>query len=143
MRKEKVFFICLIILLCVTTLSFAEVTWVAEKDATIEWTAAEKLAPTDILEYVVFLANAITDPNKVAPIKTATTSGTEHTFILVTEGKYYAGVQTVLRLEDGSHAGESGIVWSDNPVDVRDGITFGISHYMPRPKPKGLGCLGL
>jgi len=146
---KKVAFLGLILFLvtifsCWTIYDAYAQEWVIANQSTISWDAVTTLsngAPipeNDLIEYTVYLSNAVADPDKSNPIEVGSVNGTEYTIIMSTEGKYFVGLKTVRKLADGTNIGESVIGWSDDPVIVVDGHTFGLQYFLPPALITGL-----
>jgi len=122
--------------------------WHTTNQITVIWDASTELegglviSETDIIEYRVYLSNAITDPDKTNPVEIDITGDTSYTITLVNEGQYFVGLQTIRTIlvgpNDETIIEESYIGWSDDPAIVRDGVTFGIRHFLPPMVPVGL-----
>lgn len=148
MRKLSVLILGILTVLVVCSPVLAEVTWVTANQATVGWEAVSKIITNtgeidipagDAVQYKVFLANAITDPEKANPAYIATTEALEYTYTLGIEGMYYAGVQGV-RIPEGTEEEIPALIsWSDDPVFCVDGTVFGIRMYWPT---KGVGGFG-
>jgi archaellum component FlaF (FlaF/FlaG flagellin family) len=138
----KKLFVCLILslFLVLPNLAFSQ-TWVTANQATVSWDAVTTLSngtpvPTnDIIEYTVYLSNAITDPAKTNPAEVATVSTTEQVITLVDEGQYFVGLKTVRSLVDGTVIGESDIGWTDDSAIVLNGETFGVRYFLSPNAP--------
>lgn len=127
----------LLVVLLLTGVAFAQ-TWHTANQATVEWDAVSVPADSTV-EYVVYLANAVTDPNKTNPTEIATTTTTSQLIALGTEGSYFVGVKSRRILTaDGSNVGESDISWSDDPTRVQNGETFGLRYFIPPDAPGNL-----
>lgn len=119
-------------------------TWHTANQATVEWDAVttidngDPLPPTDTIEYVVYLANAITDPNKDNPAEIARTTNTNQLITLNVEGQYFVGVKAIRKIADGTEVGESVVAWSDDPQYVQNGETFGLRYFLPPSAPGNL-----
>ena len=118
--------------------------WITTNSSVISWDAVtamsngDPIPDTDIIEYVVYLSNAITDPDKSNPIEIGTIDALEYTVTLNVEGKFFVGLRTLRKDAGGTLLGESIIGWSDDPTIVSDGHTFGIRHFLPPMVPTGL-----
>ncbi len=116
-------------------------TWHTANQATVEWDAVtvldngDPLPTTDTVEYVVYLANAITDPDKNNPTEIATIPDTSHLITLNVEGSYFVGVKAVRKISDGTVVGESEVAWSDLPQYCLNGETFGLRYFRPPAAP--------
>lgn len=134
MKKRWIMVAVLVLLM--TGIAFAQ-TWHTTNQATVEWDAVttidngDPLPAGDTIEYVVYLANAITDPNKTNPAEVATITGTSQLITLTAEGSYFVGVKAVRKIADGTNVGESAVAWSDDPQYVQGGVTFGLRYFLP------------
>lgn len=114
------------------------VDWVTANQTTVAWDPVVKSADGTVtfgvgeITYSVYLANAITDPNKANPAKVRTIPDTQTTLTLNTEGKYFVGVSAV-RTVSGSLIGESAIAWSSEATPA-----FGIQFFVIPGPPSGL-----
>ncbi len=90
---------------------------------------------TDIIEYRVYLANALTDPDKTNPTEIGITVETTYVITLNTEGKFFVGLQTLRMISDRTFITESVIGWSDDPEIVKDGAIFGLRYFVPPLPP--------
>ena len=116
-------------------------TWHTANQATVAWDAVlldngDPIPPTDTIEYVVYLSNAITDPDKINPVEVATTTNLEQLITLNVEGSYFVGVKAVRKIADGTNVGESTVAWSDDPQYVQNGQTFGLRYFLPPAAPR-------
>lgn len=109
-------------------------TWHTTNQATVAWDAVT--VPSGTVEYVLYLNNAITDPDKTNPAEIARVSATEYTFTLNTEGRYFIGAKSV-RVVDGVDVSESEIVYTDNPEVCLDGNDFGVQYFELPAAPSG------
>lgn len=131
---KKMWAILVILVVMATGIALAQ-TWHTANQATVEWDAVTVPADSTV-EYVVYLANAITDPNKNNPTEVATLTGTSQLITLGVEGSYFVGVKSRRILTaDGSNVGESDISWSDDPTRVQNGETFGLRYFVPPDAP--------
>lgn len=140
-RKIAVFSVLLVLFLA--GFAIAQ-TWHTANQATVAWDAVttidngDPLPPTDTIEYVVYLSNAITDPNKDNPVEIARTTNTEQLITLNVEGSYFVGCKAIRKIADGTEVGESVVAWSDDPQYVLNGQTFGLRYFMPPSAPNNL-----
>lgn len=111
------------------------ITWKTANQATVAWDAV--VVESGTVEYVLYLVNSKTDPEKLSPQELGVTTNLEYTITLTSEGKYYAGVKA-RRIIDSENVGESDISFSDDPLVCLDGITFGIKYFERPTKPKNL-----
>jgi hypothetical protein len=131
----------------IMTLAFALpgfcVEWRSTNQATIAWDAVTTLDDGSALpaghtvKYRVYLSNAVTDPEKSNPALLGETDQLEYTITLNTEGKYYAGVQSVRYDENTVEVGTSVINWSDTNGEMTPN-PFGLIHYLPPAAPVNL-----
>jgi hypothetical protein len=116
--------------------------WHAANQATVAWDAVTLLAngnpvpPGDVIDYKIYLANAVTDPDKATPaLIQEGIAETQYTITLNAEGKYFVGFQAARKVE-GVEVGVSGITWSDDPEEAP--IPFGLLYYAPPADVTGL-----
>lgn len=136
-RKISLFVVLFLVLLAGIALAQ---TWHTANQATVAWDAVlldngDPIPPTDTIEYVVYLANAITDPDKNNPVEVATTTNLEQLITLNVEGSYFVGVKAVRKIADGTNVGESAVAWSDDPQYCQNGETFGLRYFLPPAAP--------
>jgi hypothetical protein len=140
---SKLGVIFLVLFLVFSVSAFAQ-EWHTANQITVQWDDVTEMQggvaipETDIIEYRIYLANAITDPDKTNPAEIDITGDTSYVITLVGEGQYFVGLQTIRKLADGTLIGESYIGWTDDPAIVLDGHTFGIRHFLPPMVPTGL-----
>ena len=140
---SKLSVIFLVLTLTFSTVAFSQ-EWHTANQITITWDAVTEMQggfaipETDIIEYRVYLSNAVTDPDKTNPAEIDVTGELFYTIILTDEGRYFVGLQTIRKLADGEVIGESYIGWTDDPAIVLDGVTFGIRYFLPPMVPVGL-----
>jgi hypothetical protein len=130
---KKIFGLIIILMLVFSVNTFA-IDWVTANEKTIGWDAStlsngDPVPEDNIIQYKIFLANAVTDPYKTNPVEIGTTELLEYTLTLNVEGKYLPGVQAI-RIIDGEEVSTSIIGWSDDPVICKDEKTFGIRYYL-------------
>lgn len=117
--------------------------WHTANQTTVAWdavtlnTAGDPIPADNTIEYKVYLANAITDPNKANPVEIYVGSETVYTITLADEGQYFVGLQTIRRLENVV-VGESILVWSDDPAATGAGGEFGIRYFISPAHPTGM-----
>lgn len=116
--------------------------WHTANQATLQWNAVTTNingdTVTDAVEYVVYMANAVTDPNKTNAVEVWRGTETQALLTLNTEGQYFVGVKAVRKLADGEAVAQSEVAWSDNPLCVEGEVTFGLRYYLPLMAPGGL-----
>ena len=134
LNKFSVIFLVLFLTFSVSAFSQE---WHTANQITVHWGAVTELEggiaipATDTIEYRVYLANAITDPDKTNPAEIGIAGDTSYVITLVGEGQYFVGLQTIRKLANGELIGESYIGWTDDPAIVLDGHTFGLRHFLP------------
>ena len=110
------------------------VDWITANQATVSWDAVtqfengELIPTTDIIGYAVYMASEL-DVDKANPTKLGVTTDVVYTITMQVEGRFFVGLQTIRKLDDGTTVSESVIGWSDDPAIVADGKTFGISFF--------------
>lgn len=134
-------------LILITALFYAQaafcVEWRSTNQATVAWDAVTTLADGSALpaghyvHYRIYLANAMTDPDKTVPAILGETAELQYTMTLNTEGKYYVGVQTVRYDETDAEITVSDINWSDVNGEYTPN-PFGLVHYLAPEAPKNL-----
>ena len=118
------------------------VDWKNLNQATVAWDAVTTLSDGSAIpegssiQYRVYMANAVTDPNKTNPAVLGTIPNIEYLITINAEGKYIIGVSAV-RFADGAEVEESDINWSDVNGDSTPN-PFGFVHYLKPAIPKNL-----
>lgn len=118
--------------------------WFTANQYTIAWDVVTlksdgtEIPATDTVEYVAYLANAVTDPDKSNPVEVYAGAETQTLITLSAEGQYLAGVKSVRKIEDGTVVSESVINWSDDP-GATGGNPFGIRFYLSPATVTGIG----
>lgn len=140
-KKTWLALICSIMMLVAAPVHAID--WVTANQATILWDGvAYQIDPGERITYMVYLANAKTDPEKTNPSEIGTTQLLTHTITLAIKGSYYAGVKAMVEVMDVASnwemVSESEVAWSDDPQYVQDGVVFGIRFYPAPPAPGGL-----
>lgn len=121
----------------------AAVDWKVTNQATIAWDAVitlgdgSALPAGNLIKYKVYLANAITDPNKQNPATLGETDQLEYLITLNAEGKFIPGVSAVRYDETGAAIDESAINWADVNGESTPN-PFGLVHYIPPAMPMNL-----
>ena len=123
----------------VFVVSALSIEWKTANQATVQWDAVTTLSdgnpvPSDnSVKYRVYLANAVTDPDKTNPslLTTNPISALEYIITLNTEGKYYIGVSAVRYDSTGAEIAdtESDINWSDTNGESTPN-PFGLVYYI-------------
>ena len=131
----------------VFVVSALSIEWKTANQATVQWDAVTTLSdgnpvPSDnSVKYRVYLANAVTDPDKTNPslLTTNPISALEYIITLNTEGKYYIGVSAVRYDSTGAEIAdtESDINWSDTNGESTPN-PFGLVYYIKMGAPKNL-----
>lgn len=140
---KKRWIMAAVLVLLMAGIAFAQ-TWHTANQATVEWDAVttinggDPLPAGDTIEYTVYLANAITDPDKNNPAEIATITGTSQLITLNVEGSYFVGVKAIRKIADGTNVGESVVAWSDDPQYVLAGETFGLRFFHPPDATKNM-----
>jgi len=140
-RKISLFAVLFLVLLAGVALAQ---TWHTANQATVAWDAVttidngDPLPAGDTIEYVVYLSNAITDPNKDNPVEVARTTDTSQLITLNVEGSYFVGCKAIRKIADGTEVGESVVAWSDDPQYVLNGETFGLRYFLAPSAPGNL-----
>lgn len=134
---KKIMIVALSMFVLIITLQLAHATdWHTANQVTIAWDQSYDIEggtiPTDQVTWDVFVANAITDPDKTNPVKVGSATENEYTLTLNTEGKYTVGVQAV-RTVEGEVLKSSTITWSDE-----DPSPFGIKYFIIPANPNNL-----
>src|SRR4030067_852934 len=107
----------IVLLLAISVAANAQ-TWHTANQSTIAWDAVSTLfdgspIPSgSTIEYEVYLANAITDPQKSHPVLAGTTTEPTYLITLNVEGKFLFGVKAN-RLVGAETVSESAVSWSD------------------------------
>jgi len=117
--------------------------WKDTNQVTIAWDQVTTLSDNSMLpaghslKYKIYLANAVTDPDKTNPAELGETDQLNYTITLNVEGKYLVGVSTTRYDETGAFLNESEINWSDvNGESTPD--PFGLRHWFRAAVPKNL-----
>lgn len=123
--------------------------WHTANQSTIAWDAVTTDANGDPIPgaderitYVVYLANAQTDPTKANPTEVGTTQNTQLTITLNTKGQFFVGIKSMIETGNDTDgwivASESAVAWSDDPQFAQGGATFGLRFYPAPSAPGGL-----
>lgn len=110
-------------------------TWHTANQTTVGWDAVttldngDPMPGGDTISYNVYLRNAITGGD---PVRVATgINAVQYTVTLGVEGKYFVGLSAVrVPAIDPTVEIESEIAWTDDPVAVLNGETFGIQYFL-------------
>ena len=103
------------------------ITWHTANQTTVSWDAV--VVASGVVQYEVFAADNVTDPDKDSPISLWRGSELVTTVTLPAEGEYIIGVKT-WRIIDATTELESVIGWSDDPLIVGGAENvFGIKFY--------------
>jgi hypothetical protein len=144
MKIFKVVFLSIVLIFSFTFLSYA-IDWKITNQVTIAWDAVATLSDGSALpanhsvKYKVFLANAITDPDKANPalVTDPPIDQLQHTITLNTEGRFIVGVSTIRYDENGNTVSESAVNWSDTNGENTPN-PFGLMFYFPPAEAKNL-----
>jgi len=118
--------------------------WVTANQSTITWDAVvgsisgTAFPESDIIEYKVYLSNAITDPDKDNLVEVGVTENTTYAVTLNVEGRFFVGLQTIRKSEEGNILAESIIGWSSDPTITTNGHTFGLQYFLLPAIPCGM-----
>ena len=117
--------------------------WRTANQSTISWQAVttktdgNPLSAGDVVDYTIFVANSVTDPDKANPEEVGTTADLTYTITLNVEGRYFVGVRANRALvDDPDTVLQSDIAWSDDPAYAT--VPFGLQFYLPPAAPTGL-----
>ena len=118
-------------------------TWHTANQTSVSWSAVTHSTTgdplTDDITYKLYLANAVTDPDKSTPsLIVEGVVDTRYTITLGVEGRFFVGIKAV-RSIDGEVVAEGEMSWSDDPLVVANGQTFGIRYFLPPAEVVGLG----
>ena len=138
----KKLLIVLFVMLLAASGAWAQ-TWHTANQTSVRWDAVTQNTSGELLTgeltYSLYLANAVTDPSKANPSLVAEgITETRYTITLNVEGKFFAGIKAV-RSVDGEIVGESEMSWSDDPLVVFEGNTFGLRYFLPPAGAIGFG----
>jgi hypothetical protein len=124
------------VILLALSLAFSTVAlcqeWYVANQITIGWDAVtemedgQAIPETDIVEYKVYLANTVTDPDKTNPAIIGVAAECTYIVTLNIEGQYFVGLQTLRMKADRTAIAESVIGWSDDPAIAANGTIFGV-----------------
>lgn len=132
--RMKIFIFTLGALLTWGPGSAQAVDWTAANQVTIAWgavttlSAGEPIPEGDIINYEVFVVSE-TGNKEADRVSQGKTPDLQFTITFTEEGRFFVGVRA-LRLRDAALIGVSTFAWSDNPVFVKDGLTFGIVFFL-------------
>lgn len=130
MKKFLIFLLPILFFIYSATYVLAEVVFHNANQVTITWDVVTDDIDGDQVtgvNYILYLVNANTDPDKTNPVVVAETADNTET-ITLTKGRYYIGVQACL--------GDliSDINWGDEPM-YQDGIELFGLRFAVSPKP--------
>jgi len=121
--------------------------WTATNQVTVAWTPVATLMDGsgipagDLVSYEVFTSPEAGD--KLSDkVKIGETPDTAFVITFETEGRFFLGVAAV-RIRNDIKISYSSISWSDNPVAVKDGKTFGIIYFRAPAGALGLEVKGV
>jgi hypothetical protein len=124
MKKYLLMFSFIVLLVLSVRVVFAQEFYTTNQ-ATVAWDQDFGGVATSEVLWNIYLANAITDPEKANPVKVATALNQQYVITLNTEGKYFVGVSAIRKI--GSEVvGESAITWSDIQGDSPK---FGLQYF--------------
>lgn len=126
-------FIISALLLCTGTAQAQQ--WYTTNQATLAWDAVTKLVDGrplpegNVIQYKVYLANAVTDSGKTNPIEVGTgIVETRYVITLNQEGKYFVGIRAV-RIVGGEAVAQSEVTWADDPASNPQPGPFGLRFF--------------
>jgi hypothetical protein len=118
--------------------------WFTANQYTVAWdivtlkTDGTAIPSTDTVEYVAYLSNTVTDPDKTNPVEVYAGAEVQTVITLNAEGQYLFGVKSVRKIGDGTVVSESVIAWSDDPGATGD-KPFGVRFYLSPATVTGIG----
>jgi hypothetical protein len=134
LKKTMILGILLILSVFITIRAAHAFEWVTANQKTIAWDAVTTktdgtaIPTTDTVEYIAYIANADSDPQKDNPAKVWQGPETQTVITLNVEGRFLVGIRAVRKIADGTEVGESTIAWSDTPVATNNS-EFGIRFF--------------
>lgn len=136
---KKLFLIVLAILLLAAPALALD--WTNANQITVAWEnnpANINMPPIEIFKTRLFIVNS-SDTAKANPIEVGLVEPdiTQFVITIPAVGKYYVGARVVC-FYDGTEENSSEFIWSDNPLDVADGATFGVKYMRTPGKPGAL-----
>jgi hypothetical protein len=111
-------------------------TWATANQTTIGWDAVIATVEDGAIQYGIYLVPANASDRTTA-VEVMVTADLSAIITLPHQGKYIAGVRTLLFV-DGERVAQSEVAWSDDPVSVLSGVTFGLRYFDPPGKAVGL-----
>lgn len=145
MTKKLLFLSALLFVLSMPSIVFSH-NWVTADQITVSWDAVtcfvngDPIPPDDVIEYSACLVRE-SDVERVDCFDIWFTEDTQLTITLATEGRYFVGLRTLRKDSSGELLCQSRVGWSDDPLIVKEGKTFGIIYYHFPKTPTGL-CTG-
>lgn len=143
MKKILIAIMILFASLLFTSADVSAVNWKVTNQVTVAWDASTILVDGSAIpanhsvKYKVYLANAVTDPEKSNPALIEETDQLQSTITLNVEGKYFVGVSATRYDENGVLLNESEINWSDINGEMTPN-PFGLAHYLLVAPPANL-----
>jgi len=116
--------------------------WTAANQITLAWspvttlTDGSALPAGDVVSYEVFIVPESGDKS-TDRVMVGETGEAQFVITFETEGRFFVGV-SAKRFKNPDTISFSSISWSDNPVVVKDGATFGIIYFVSPAMPLGL-----
>ena len=142
MKKFGVFFVAALVGFLLGSYAFA-IEWVPTNSSVVTWSPVtnfengDPIPAADSVEYAVYIVDAASS-DKSIPCELGVTSDILYTITLVAEGKYLVGLKTIRKCANGVDVSESVIGWSDDPLIVSEGKTFGLSYFFIPAMVQGL-----
>jgi len=143
---KKLFVLMVItIILMIASISVAD-DWYATNQVTVRWDAVTTLIDGssvpegDLVTYSLY-ARSVQSSTEILVVPG--TSDVETQISFVNEGDDHIGIRAIRTVPAVGEIPErtfySVIGWSDDPLVVKDGVTFGVSFYIPLSNVGGLG----
>jgi len=134
--------LALVLVLALCGSAFGQ-TWHTADQKTVGWDAVtqntdgQPLIEGSTVTYTLYLANAITDPEKTNPSEIAAgVENLQHVITLGVQGRFFVGIRAVLWVDEEA-VSQSTIAWSDDTEVVQD-VPFGLQFFAPPAGVRGL-----
>lgn len=141
MKKNLLFVAVLLLTLSIPNIVFSH-EWITTYQATVSWepvtefTNGQPIPVDDTIEYVIYLVEEDSETRE-GFCDLWFTAETEYTISFEKEGRFFVGLKTLRKDFDGVLLSESVVGWSDDPLIVKDGETFGIRYFYTPLAPCG------
>ena len=120
-QKKTFLFLFILMALFISVVNAQE--WHTTNQITISWDAITEMShgiaipEADIIEYKIYLANAINDPDKANTMEIGTTGDISYVITLVDDGQYLVGFKTMRKVRSTEVVIiQSVIGWTDDPA---------------------------